>query len=82
MSAGTVSLWREDRLEPRDGCDVLPATIEAADSWLVVEGAVRGLDLHRARFMTAIPRGRYRESSCAPSCCVRSCCCACARPPR
>lgn len=61
MSAATVSLWREDRLEPRDDCDVLPATIEAADSWLVAEGAVRGLDLHRARFMTSIPRGRYRQ---------------------
>ena len=61
MSAATVSLWREDHLEPRDDCDVLPATIEAADSWLVVDGAVRGLDLHRTRFMTSIPRGRYRQ---------------------
>jgi branched-subunit amino acid aminotransferase/4-amino-4-deoxychorismate lyase len=61
MSAAAVSLWREDHLEPRDDCDVLPATIEAADSWLVDDGRVRGLDLHRTRFMTAIPRGRYRE---------------------
>jgi branched-subunit amino acid aminotransferase/4-amino-4-deoxychorismate lyase len=61
MSAAGVSLWREDHLEARDDCDVLPATIEAADSWLVVDGTVRALDLHRTRFMTSIPRGRYRE---------------------
>jgi branched-subunit amino acid aminotransferase/4-amino-4-deoxychorismate lyase len=60
MSAATISLWREDRLEPRDDCDVLPATIEAADSWLVADGAVRGLDLHRTRFMNSIPRESYR----------------------
>lgn len=61
MSAAVVSLWREDHLEPRDDCDVLPASIEAADSWLVVDGAVRGLELHRTRFLTSIPRGRYRQ---------------------
>lgn len=61
MSAAVVSLWREDRLEPRDDCDVLPATIEAADSWLAVDGAVRAIDLHRTRFLTSIPRGRYRQ---------------------
>ena len=61
MSAAAISLWREDHLEPRDDCDVLPATIEAADSWLVVDGAVRALDLHRSRFMTTIPRGLYRQ---------------------
>ena len=61
MSAATVSLWRDDHLEARDDCDVLPATIEAADSWLVVDGHVRALDLHRTRFMTSIPRGRYRQ---------------------
>lgn len=61
MSAATVSLWRDDHLEARDDCDVLPATIEAADSWLVADGAVRGLELHRTRFMTSIPRGRYRQ---------------------
>jgi branched-subunit amino acid aminotransferase/4-amino-4-deoxychorismate lyase len=61
MSAATVSLWRDDHLQARDDCDVLPAAIEAADSWLVVDGAVRGLELHRTRFMTSIPRGRYRQ---------------------
>jgi branched-subunit amino acid aminotransferase/4-amino-4-deoxychorismate lyase len=77
MSAATTFLWREDsdagtgsgfaadsaagRLEARDDCDVLPATVEAADSWLVVDGRGRALDLHRGRFMTAIPRGRYKQ---------------------
>jgi branched-subunit amino acid aminotransferase/4-amino-4-deoxychorismate lyase len=61
MSASTVYLWREDALEARTDCDVLPASIEAADSWLVAGGTVLGLDLHRSRFMTSIPRGRYRQ---------------------
>jgi branched-subunit amino acid aminotransferase/4-amino-4-deoxychorismate lyase len=61
MSAASVSLWRDDHLEARDDCDVLPASIEAADSWLVAEGTVRGLELHRMRFMTSIPRGRYLQ---------------------
>jgi branched-subunit amino acid aminotransferase/4-amino-4-deoxychorismate lyase len=61
MSAATVSLWRGDHLEARDDCDVLPAVIEAADSWLVVDGRVRGLDLHRTRFTSSIPRGRHRQ---------------------
>ena len=61
MSEATVYLWRDDGLEARDDCDVLPASIEAADSWLVDDGRVRGLDLHRTRFMTSIPRGRYRQ---------------------
>lgn len=45
----------------RDDCDIAPATIEVADSWLVEEGMVRALDLHRARFMTSIPRHRARD---------------------
>jgi branched-subunit amino acid aminotransferase/4-amino-4-deoxychorismate lyase len=61
MSATTVYLWRDGALEARDDCDVLPASIEAADSWLVSEGTVLALELHRARFMTSIPRGRYLQ---------------------
>lgn len=61
MSAAVISLWREGVLEPRDDCDVLPSWIEAADSWLVSDGRVLALDLHRSRFATAIPRGRYRQ---------------------
>lgn len=61
MSAVSVYLWGDDGLEARDDCDVLPATIEAADSWLVTGGATLALDLHRTRFMTSIPRGRYLQ---------------------
>ncbi len=61
MSATTVYLWRDGALEARDDCDVLPASIEAADSWLVTEGTVLALELHRTRFMTSIPRGRYKQ---------------------
>jgi len=61
MSAATVYLWRDDHLEERDDCDVLPSSIDAADSWLVDDGRVRGLELHRTRFMTSIPRGRYKQ---------------------
>jgi len=61
MSATTVYLWGDGGLEARDDCDVLPATIEAADSWLVTEGTMLALELHRGRFMTSIPRGRYLQ---------------------
>jgi len=56
MSAAVTTFrWTGGRLEARDDCDVLPATIEAADSWLVTGGRVRALDLHRSRFLAAIP---------------------------
>ncbi|MEO8528853.1 MAG: aminotransferase class IV [Pseudolysinimonas sp.] len=61
MSAAAVFRWDGHLLEPRDDCDVLPATIEAADSWLVSDGTVLALDLHRTRFMNSIPRARYLE---------------------
>lgn len=55
-AAGTTFLWSRGVLEAREDCDVAPATIEAADSWLVADGAALALDLHRARFAAAIPR--------------------------
>ncbi|MFT4029757.1 MAG: aminotransferase class IV [Protaetiibacter sp.] len=59
--AATTSLWQGGTLVPRDDCDLAPATVEVADSWLVEEGAARGLELHRERFLTSIPRSRARE---------------------
>lgn len=50
----STSLWDGRELVPREDCDVAPARILVADSWLVVEGAVRGLDLHRDRFLSSI----------------------------
>jgi branched-subunit amino acid aminotransferase/4-amino-4-deoxychorismate lyase len=61
MSAATTYRWRDGALEPRDHCDIAPAVIEAADSWLVTDGQALALDVHRSRFFTAIPRGRFRQ---------------------
>lgn len=61
MSVAITSRWADGILEPRDDCDVLPATIEVADSWLVTSGQVLALELHRTRFMTAIPRGHDHQ---------------------
>lgn len=59
--AATTFLWQDGVLAVRDDCDVLPASIEVADSWLATEGTALALDLHRSRFMTGIPRGRYTQ---------------------
>lgn len=55
MSAATTHRWRDHSLEARDDCDVAPAVIDAADSWLVADGSALALDLHRARFLDAVP---------------------------
>lgn len=62
MSAAVTFRWQDGALEARDDCDLLPATIEAADSWFVTDGTALALDLHRGRFVTSIPRGRYRQT--------------------
>src|SRR3954468_6442085 len=66
MSVATTYRWRGGVLEARDDCDVAPATILAADSWLVTDGAVLAIGLHRARFLDAVSelaegRGRTAE---------------------
>lgn len=54
MSAvGVVSRWTPAGLEPRDDCDVHPAVLRAADSWLTDDGATLALGLHRERFRDA-----------------------------
>ena len=54
MSAATTYRWQVGVLEARDDCDVAPAALLAADSWLVTEGAVLAIGLHRARFVDAV----------------------------
>lgn len=54
--AATTYLWREGVLTPRDDCDIVPASIEVADSWFVTDGRVLALDLHRSRFLAGVPR--------------------------
>ncbi|GAA1702284.1 aminotransferase class IV [Microcella alkalica] len=50
--------WRSsDADEPWtsvDWCDAHAGALLAADSWRVVDGRVRGLDQHRARFLSAV----------------------------
>jgi hypothetical protein len=53
MSVATTYRWQGGVLEDRDDCDVAPAAILAADSWLVTEGSVLAIGLHRARFVDA-----------------------------
>lgn len=61
MSAAVIYRWSGDALELLDYCDMTLTEVEAVDSWLVEDGRTLGLDLHRSRFMTSIPRGRYRQ---------------------
>lgn len=61
MSAAVIYRWSDDGLELLDYCDMTLTQVEAVDSWLVTGGEALGLDLHRTRFMTSIPRGRYRD---------------------
>ena len=62
MSEATLYQWQSDGLELIDHCDMFLTEVEAVDSWLVADGRTLALDLHRSRFMTAIPRGRYRQT--------------------
>jgi len=66
MSAATTSRWQGGVLEARDDCDVAPAVILAADSWLVTGGTALAIALHRARYLDAVAelaerRGRVAE---------------------
>ena len=45
--------WHEGELHLLDYCDLTDTRIAAADSWLVADGAVLALDLHRQRFFEA-----------------------------
>jgi branched-subunit amino acid aminotransferase/4-amino-4-deoxychorismate lyase len=55
MSSESISRWRDGALEELDYCDMADTRVLAADSFLVHDGRVRGLDLHRGRFLAAIP---------------------------
>jgi branched-subunit amino acid aminotransferase/4-amino-4-deoxychorismate lyase len=65
MSVATTSRWQGGVLEPRDDCDAAPAAILAADSWLVSEGTVLALGLHRARFLDAVSELAERHARTA-----------------
>lgn len=51
MSRSSIYRWDGDEFVALDYCDMTDTTIEAADSWLVVDGVARGLELHKDRFV-------------------------------
>jgi hypothetical protein len=53
MSVATIQRWTGSGLEHLDYCDMTAASIIAADSWFVTEGAALAIDLHRERFFAA-----------------------------
>jgi branched-subunit amino acid aminotransferase/4-amino-4-deoxychorismate lyase len=61
MSVSSIYRWRDGKLEPIEYCDMTLTIIESADSFLVSNGTVLGLDLHRKRFMTSIARHRFTQ---------------------
>jgi branched-subunit amino acid aminotransferase/4-amino-4-deoxychorismate lyase len=61
-ATAAIYRWQGGSLELLDYCDMTDSTIEVADSWLVTEGRALAIDLHRNRFLTSIPRARYRRT--------------------
>lgn len=57
MSVQSILRWDGAALVPLDYCDMSETAIVAADSWFVSDGLALGLDLHRARFLAALPDG-------------------------
>ena len=51
MSTARTLRWHADRLEPGDAAG---GPLRVADSWLVVDGHVRGLEVHRERFAGSV----------------------------
>jgi branched-subunit amino acid aminotransferase/4-amino-4-deoxychorismate lyase len=62
MSESRIYRWHAGELVALDYCDMTDTSIEVADSWLIVNGAVLGLGLHRARFLESMPP-ETREST-------------------
>ena len=54
MSETAIYRWHDGKLDPLEYCDMSEVSVAAADSWLVTDGTVLALDLHRSRFLGAI----------------------------
>lgn len=54
MSLSVIYRWHDGELHPLEYCDMSEALIEVADSWLVTEGTVLALQLHRDRFLESV----------------------------
>lgn len=59
MSVNSIYRWGDGALAPLEYCDMTLTVIDAADSFLVSDGTVLGLDLHRTRFLDSIARHHY-----------------------
>jgi branched-subunit amino acid aminotransferase/4-amino-4-deoxychorismate lyase len=57
MSESSIYRWDGEELHPLDYCDMTDTTIEAAESFLVADGTVRALNLHRERFLDSLNAG-------------------------
>jgi len=55
MSVTAISRWHDGALHPVEHCDLTTTPIVAADSWLVADGTVLALGLHRDRFLASAP---------------------------
>jgi branched-subunit amino acid aminotransferase/4-amino-4-deoxychorismate lyase len=51
---GAPLRWQAGALVPIDVCETGQIRVIAADSWLVVDGTVLAIDLHRERFLQAV----------------------------
>lgn len=49
-----VYRWKQHELELLDYCDATGLTLEVADSWLVSDGTVLAIELHRSRFLSSV----------------------------
>jgi branched-subunit amino acid aminotransferase/4-amino-4-deoxychorismate lyase len=55
MSVESIYRWRGGDLVALDYCDMTDTVILVADSWLVADGSVLALGLHRERFLRSMP---------------------------
>lgn len=64
MSEERIYRWHDRSLVALDYCDMADTSIIVADSWLVTDGRVLALGLHRERFLSGMHR-ETRESTLA-----------------
>ena len=55
MSVTSISRWHDDALVPLDYCEMSDSSMVTADSWLVNDGRVLAIGLHRERFLDNAP---------------------------
>ncbi|THG28825.1 hypothetical protein E6C64_18400 [Naasia lichenicola] len=60
---GAPLRWSDGRLLPIESCELGEPKVLAADSWLVLDGRVLAVDLHRERFLEAVGPRHSAEAS-------------------